>query len=258
MSSTLVLIPTYNEKNNVTIIAKRIRLSVPHARILFVDDNSPDGTGQLLDKISASDPQISVLHRAGKLGVGSAHLDGISWAYENGFQTLITLDADCTHSPEEIVIFLVHSEQNAVVVGSRFIARGGIAQWPFHRRLITRLGHILTQVFLRIPYDSTGAYRVYNLRMIPQKIFSLVRSKDYAFFYESLKIVDLADLPIFEVPVVLAARFEGNSKMRPRDIRRGITYLVRLGCESAFPLSGLRRAINQVKYEIPTNDEVLE
>jgi len=258
MSSTLVLIPTYNEVLNVAIIAKRIRQSVPHARILFVDDNSPDGTGQLLDEISASDPQISVLHRSGKLGVGSAHLDGISWAYENGFKTLVTLDADCTHSPEEISLFLTHSGQYAVVVGSRFIGHGGITQWPFHRRLITRLGHILTQVLLRIPYDSTGAYRVYNLQMIPQKIFGLIRSKNYSFFYESLKVIDLAGLSIFEVPIVLEARFGGNSKMRPRDIRRGITYLVRLGCDSAFPFSALRRAVSQVKSEMRMNDRVVE
>ena len=242
MSSILVMIPTYNESENVRIIYGRVRAALPKAEILFVDDNSPDGTGKILDELASTDPTVQVLHREGKLGIGSAHLAGIEWAYQHGTRVLVTMDADCTHSPEEVSLFIDASEKAAVVVGSRFIGEGGINQWPLHRRMITKGGHFLTQLVLGMRYDATGAYRVYRLDKIPQGIFGLVRSRDYSFFYESLKVIDLAKLPISQVPVVLAPRFEGNSKMRPSDMVRGFTYLFQLGIRSRLPLSSLRRS----------------
>ena len=242
MSSILVMIPTYNESENVRIIYGRVRAALPEVEILFVDDNSPDGTGKILDELASADPTVQVLHREGKLGIGSAHLAGIEWAYQHGTSVLVTMDADCTHSPEEVSLFIDASEKAAVVVGSRFIGEGGINQWPLHRRMITKGGHFLTQLVLGMRYDATGAYRVYRLDRIPQGIFGLVRSRDYSFFYESLKVIDLAKLPIAQVPVVLAPRFEGNSKMRPSDMVRGFTYLFQLGMRSRLPLSSLRRA----------------
>lgn len=240
MSKLLVLIPTYNEIANVKVILSRVKGSVPAAEILFVDDNSPDGTGQLLDDLELTDPSIHVLHRAGKLGVGSAHLDGIAWAYDAGVDVLITLDADCTHSPEELSVFFDAVQSAAVVVGSRFVGSEGIKQWPIHRRAITRLGHALTSTFLRIPYDATGAYRVYDLQVIPRGVFALVRSADYSFFYESLKILDMAGCTIAQVPVVLASRFGGNSKMRLRDAVRGVLFLFVLSTRTIWPGSVLR------------------
>jgi len=239
MSKMLVLIVTYNEIENVKTILSRVKVSLPDADILFVDDNSPDGTGKLLEEFASVDFSVHVMHRAGKLGVGSAHLDGIAWAYDNNVDVLITLDADCTHSPEEFSIFIDAVQSAAIVVGSRFLVREGIKQWPFHRRVLTRLGHVLTRMFLRIPYDATGAYRAYNLRLIPREVFALVKSKDYSFFYESLKLIAMTGCPITQVPVVLAPRQGGNSKMRPHDVRRGFTYLVSLGARTLLPIGDL-------------------
>ncbi len=238
-----MMIPTYNESDNVRIIYGRVRSALPQAEILFVDDNSPDGTGRILNELAITDPTVHVLHREGKLGIGSAHLAGIAWAYQHGTIVLVTMDADCTHSPEEISLFIDASESAAVVVGSRFIGEGGINQWPLHRRLITKGGHFLTMAVLGMRYDATGAYRVYRLDKVPQQLFSLIKSRDYSFFYESLKIIDLAHLPIAQVPVVLAPRFEGNSKMRPSDMIRGFTYLFQLGIRSRLPISVLRQVI---------------
>jgi dolichol-phosphate mannosyltransferase len=251
MSSTLVMIPTYNESDNVRVMYTRVRAALPDAEILFVDDNSPDGTGTILDQLAATDALVHVLHREGKLGIGSAHLAGIDWAYNHGTHVLVTMDADCTHSPEEVSLFIAAADNAAVVVGSRFIGQGGVNQWPFHRRLITKGGHFLTQLVLGMRYDATGAYRVYRLDRVPHRLFSLIRSRDYSFFYESLKIVDLARLPIQQVPVVLAPRFEGNSKMRPRDMVRGFTYLFQLGFRSRVPFSSLRRSVNN--ESLPSN-----
>ena len=245
------MIPTYNESDNVRVMYTRVRAALPDAEILFVDDNSPDGTGTILDQLAATDALVNVLHREGKLGIGSAHLAGIDWAYGNGTQVLVTMDADCTHSPEEVSLFIAAADNAAVVVGSRFIGQGGVNQWPFHRRLITKGGHFLTQLVLGMRYDATGAYRVYRLDSVPRRLFSLIRSRDYSFFYESLKLVDLARLPIEQVPVVLAPRFEGNSKMRPRDMVRGFTYLFQLGFRSRIPFSSLRRLVNN--ESLPSN-----
>ena len=236
MPKTLVMIPTYNESQNVRIIHSRVRAALPEAEILFVDDNSPDGTGDILDQLANLDMLVHILHRTGKLGIGSAHLAGIEWAYENNVHTLVTMDADCTHSPEE------------VVVGSRFIGGGGIKEWSLHRQMITRIGHLMTQLILGMRYDATGAYRVYRLDLIPQRLFSVIRSRDYSFFYESLKIIDLAKYSIAHVPIVLAPRFEGNSKMRPIDMVHGITYLFGLGLRTRLPLGSLKREIRGLPH----------
>ena len=248
MPKTLVMIPTYNESQNVKIMYERVRAALPNTEILFVDDNSPDGTGDLLDQFANLDTLVHVLHRSGKLGIGSAHLAGIEWAYENNVHTLVTMDADCTHSPEEVSTFIDASTSSAVVVGSRFIGGGGIKDWPFHRQMITRTSHLMTQLILGMRYDATGAYRVYRLDLIPQRLFSVIRSRDYSFFYESLKIIDLAKHPITQVPIVLAPRFEGNSKMRPIDMVHGITYLVGLGLRTRLPLSSLKREIRGLAH----------
>lgn len=241
-----MLIPTYNEIDNVKPILSRVQVAIPTAEILFVDDNSPDGTGLLLDELASVNSSLHVVHRKGKLGVGSAHLDGIAWAYAAGVDLLITLDADCTHSPEEIIVFLDAVKSTAVVVGSRFLEKAGIRQWPFHRRAITRLSHVLTSTFLQIPFDSTGAYRVYNLRVIPRRVFSLVRSTDYSFFYESLKILDMVGCTITQVPIVLAPRFGGNSKMRLGDILRGVLFLFVFSARISWSRSVLRLDIQAV------------
>jgi len=243
------MIPTYNESQNVRIIHSRVRAALPEAEILFVDDNSPDGTGDILDLLANLDTLVHVLHRSGKLGIGSAHLAGIKWAYENNVHTLVTMDADCTHSPEEVSTFIDASTTSAVVVGSRFIGGGGgIKEWPIHRQMITRTSHLMTQLILGIRYDATGAYRVYRLDLIPQGLFSVIGSRDYSFFYESLKIIDLAKYPIAQVPIVLAPRFEGNSKMRPIDMVHGFTYLIGLGLRTRLPLSSMKREIHGLAH----------
>ena len=156
MPKTLVMIPTYNESQNVKIMYERVRAALPHTEILFVDDNSPDGTGSILDQLANLDTLVHVLHRSGKLGIGSAHLAGIEWAYENNVHTLVTMDADCTHSPEEVLTFIDASTTSTVVVGSRFIGGVGIKEWPFHRQMITRTSHLMTQLILGMVSGDRG------------------------------------------------------------------------------------------------------
>ena len=136
-NKTLIMIPTYNERNNIDFLISKLRKLKNKFDILFIDDNSPDGTGHILDKMAINNKRINVFHREKKLGIGSAHLHGLDWAYMNKYQRLITLDGDLTHSPEDIEKFFVKIENFDVVVGSRFIRRNSLKGWSLHRKVLT-------------------------------------------------------------------------------------------------------------------------
>lgn len=230
----LIMIPTYNEADNVMIMISAIKKLGIDTDMLFVDDNSPDGTGNLLDKVAVEDPRIHVLHRAGKLGVGSAHLDGIRWSYANGYDILITMDSDLTHAPEEIPNFLAHADKVDVVVGSRFTNSVSLPDWILWRKAMTHTGHFLTRRLLGLPFDATGAFRLYRLGKIPQGIFAMVQSPGYSFFFESLYRLHINRITIKEIPIVLPARAYGRSKVRLKDIATGIKNLFGLAVQTRF------------------------
>ena len=235
----LIMIPTYNEVDNVDLIVSRIRALEFEADILFVDDNSPDGTGKHLENMTHEDPHLHVLHRPGKLGVGSAHLDGIAWAYEHGYDTLVTMDSDQTHSPEDISVFLEKSENSDVVIGTRFAGIRSLLGWSLYRKFMTHLGHMLTRILLGMPYDATGGFRVYRLQNIPQGIFKMVETGSYSFFFESLLRLHINGIRIEEVPILLPARTYGHSKMRFADVMQGLTFLLALSLRTHTAREGL-------------------
>lgn len=202
---------------------KKLKLE---ADILFVDDNSPDKTGEVIESLRKSDNHVFVIHRGKKLGVGSAHIDGIFYGYRNDYKVLITMDADFSHKPEYIPLFLENSDAFDVVVGSRFIASGSLKEWNPIRKMLTHLGHFLTSYVLRIPYDATGAYRLYNLGKIDSSLFKSLKSRGYSFFFESLYVLSRSGARIKEVPIILPARTYGQSKMRVRDIFVSVCLLV--------------------------------
>jgi dolichol-phosphate mannosyltransferase len=224
----LICVPTYNERENVQALCSKLLSLELDTDILFLDDNSPDGTGQILDQLAQQHARLSVLHRSGKLGIGSAHQEGIRYAYEKGYQTLITMDCDFTHSPEDIPRLLAVSDQYDVTVGSRYMASGSLPGWNLMRRALTNIGHILTRLLLRMPYDATGAFRVYRLDRVPQGVFALVASLSYAFFFESMFILGQNNCRIGEVAIVLPARTYGHSKMAWREAARSALHVFSL------------------------------
>jgi dolichol-phosphate mannosyltransferase len=224
----VIFIPTYNEAENVEALFHQIRALQLDADFLFLDDNSPDGTGRIADRLAAEWPNVTVVHRPGKQGIGSAHRAGILWAYEHGYDFLLTMDCDFTHSPARIPEFLAHAGDYDIVIGSRYLQKGSLRTWNFLRRTLTRLGHLLTTTFLRLPYDATGAFRVYHLRRIPRGTFDLVYSQSYSFFFESLYVFWLNGFTIKELPLELPARTYGHSKMAFRDALHSSTLLVYL------------------------------
>jgi len=233
-ATTLVFIPTYNERENVGRLFSGILALGLDLDILFMDDNSPDGTGKILDELAQKHSCLTVIHRGGKLGIGSAHRDGIRWAYDQGYKILITMDSDFTHPPEMIRTLLNNAEDYDVVVGSRYMLRDSLQGWNLYRKILTHLGHFMTGFFLRLKYDATGALRLYRLDKIPARAFDRVTSRGYSFLYESLFILNLNKFRIKEIPIKLFARTYGHSKMRLADAWQSLKLLMIIFVRAIF------------------------
>jgi dolichol-phosphate mannosyltransferase len=230
----LIMLPTYNERENVQKMCRDLLgLDIP-ADILFVDDNSPDGTGDVLDGLAQQVPRVLVMHRSGKLGIGSAHKDGIAWVYSHGYTHLVTMDCDFTHSPQNIPDLLQCSDDYDVVVGSRHLREDSLSGWNLWRKCITRAGHVLTTVLLKMPYDATGAFRLYRLDHIPQELFGSVTSNGYSFFIESLAILNLNGFRIREIPIALPPRTYGHSKLQFSDMIQWLMFMLGMAWNIRF------------------------
>ena len=248
------MVPTYNERDNAPQMVADIGALGLDADVLFVDDDSPDGTGDLLEALRAEHPRLTVMHRAGKNGIGSAHLDGIAHAYRGGYEQLVTLDCDFSHSPKDIAAFLTAAQEADVVVGSRWTAMNSLPGWNLFRRMMTHMGHVLTRVVLGLPYDATGAFRAYRLDRIPEDVFSLVQSKSYAFFFESLFMLHRNALRIREIPIVLPARTYGHSKMTLKAALQSVRIMIGIAARyrqhpSAFHLTAPPLAIEPTLHD---------
>ena len=233
----LIFIPTYNERENVEKLFNEINDLNLNADFLFLDDNSPDGTGEVIDGIAKEHANVNVIHRPRKLGLGSAHIDGINWAYDHRYKTLITMDCDFAHLPKYIDDFIRESKNCDVVVGSRYLSAKSIEGWSLPRKVLTSMGHVLTKRLLNLEYDATGAYRLYRLDKIPRKIFSLIRSNDYSFFFESIYLLHVNRVSIKEVPIILPARNIGHSKLTVKQMFQWGKYLFGLYLLTSFDKS---------------------
>lgn len=223
----LIFTPTLNEAQNITLLLQEIeKVKMPGAYdILVLDDNSPDGTGRILDELKLTRPHLHVIHKMNRNGIGGAHKDGIQWAYEHGYKTLVTMDADFTHPPHRIPE-LFHNNQNFdVVVGSRYMEKNSLDGWNSMRKFLTWTAHFLTTFLLGLKYDSTGAFRLYKLDRIHRGFFSEVQSNGYAFFFESLHLLNVGKYKINEVPISLPPRTYGSSKMSYFEAMKSIKTL---------------------------------
>ncbi len=216
---TLIFVPTYNERDNAErMVRELIRPEVSaDADLLFMDDGSPDGTGDILDALARQLPRLSVIHREGKQGIGSAHRDAIAWAYDHEYEVLITLDCDFTHQPSDIPRLLDALRGKDLATGSRYLARGSLPDWNILRRSLTGFGHILTRRFLSIEYDATGALRAYDLTRISRGVFDRIEARGYGYFFESMYVLLENGYSVGEFPIILPARTYGTSKMTVRE-----------------------------------------
>jgi dolichol-phosphate mannosyltransferase len=224
------MIPTYQEADNVPSLVKRLLQLHLDADILFIDDNSPDGTGDLLDQYASEHPSVlSVIHRLHKSGIGTAHQYGIEWAYNHHYTRLITMDGDFTHPPENIPTLLQYADNYDIVIGGRHAQKNSLDGWAPWRKLITHVAHQFTLRLLYLPYDATSAFRIYNIEKIPHDAFDLIKSPSYSFFFEGLCILNQNKFTIYDVPVVLPPRTLGNSKLKLSDMIYSLLLVIKLG-----------------------------
>ncbi len=217
---------------------KSLHLKTPYD-ILFLDDNSPDGTGAIIDKLAKDDIHLFKIQRTGKQGIGSAHQAGINWAYDHKYDALITMDCDLTHSPEYILDFYNEGQTSPIVIGSRYMNKESLETWNIFRKTLTKLGHFLTTHLLNMPYDASGAFRYYDLNKIPHDVFLFVQSKSYSFFFESLLILHINKIGIREISIHLPKRTYGDSKMNLKDAWTSFRFLFTMFFKKNFNLKSL-------------------
>jgi len=213
----LVIVPTYDERENLPIITARVRAAVPEAHVLVADDNSPDGTGVLADGLAATDDHVHVMHRRGKEGLGAAYLAGFDWALDNGYDVVVEMDADGSHQPEQLPRLLDALRDADLVLGSRWVPGGSVVNWPKSRELLSRGGSLYTRMMLGVPMcDVTGGYRAFRADTLRKLDLTGVESAGYCFQVELGWRAVKAGMRVREVPIEFVERELGSSKMSQR------------------------------------------
>jgi dolichol-phosphate mannosyltransferase len=237
-SSTWVVMPTYDEAENIGPITTAILEKLPEATILVVDDNSPDGTGQRAEELAAADPRIQVKHRARKQGLGRAYIDGFRTAIEGGADRIVQMDADWSHDPSYLpdLVWALRSDERPdgadLVIGSRYIAGGGVKDWGFMRRFVSRGGSTFARVVLGLkPHDLTGGFKAWRRETLAGMEWDRVHSGGYVFQIETTYLASRAGAKVVETPIVFTDRRVGVSKMSRRIIGEALMVVIRLRWE---------------------------
>ncbi len=227
--SITIVIPTYNERANLTAVIERITGSLPHASIVVVDDNSPDGTGKLADSLAQGRSDMVVLHRPGKAGIGPAYVAGFREALTFDTELVAAMDADGSHSPSDLVRMIDATGDADLVLGSRYRAGGATVGWPLHRRLLSRFGGLYARTVLGVPIsDLTSGFKVYRRETLQTLPFDRIRSDGYGFQIETTWHVCRTGGIVREVPITFHDRVAGKSKLSRRIVFEAIVMVWRL------------------------------
>ena len=211
---TLIIVPTYNELENLPIIVEGILAKAPEVNILIADDGSPDGTGKLADQLAENDSRVNVMHRTEKAGLGAAYLAGFAWGTERGYELLVEMDADGSHRPEDLPSLLAAAVDADLTIGSRWIKGGSVVNWPLSRKLISRTGNTYANVMLRSGInDMTAGFRAYKTSFLNKLDLTGVAARGYGFQVEMAWRSKRAGAKIVEVPITFVERIHGESKM---------------------------------------------
>ena len=214
LGRVLVVIPTYNEAETLEPVVGRLRASVPEADVLVVDDGSPDGTGDIADRLVAADPGVHVLHRTQKAGLGAAYIAGFRWALAEGYDVVVEMDSDGSHAPEELPRLLTALREADLVIGSRWVPGGQIRNWPLYRQIISIGGSTYARVLLRFPVrDSTSGYRAFRRQVLEELKLDEVASQGYCFQIDLAWKTWRSGFRVREVPITFTEREVGRSKM---------------------------------------------
>lgn len=246
---TLIIIPTYNECENLRLLLGEIFSYAPKTDVLIVDDNSPDGTGKLADDVHDENPQVHVLHRAGKLGIATAYIAGFLYALEHGYEVVFEMDADFSHDPRYLPHFLNAIEQADLVIGSRHIPGGDTPNWSIMRRLISGGGNIFARHMLGIPvHDCTAGYRCYRRHVLESIDLDNIESRGYAFQVEMAYRVMVRGFKIIETPIIFMDRRVGRSKMSRKNVIESFTYVLRTRFSKQSRLHAPVQPIHDILY----------
>ena len=233
-ASTWVVVPTYNEADNIRPLVAAILEALPNATILVVDDSSPDGTGDIADELAAADPRVRVRHRAAKQGLGRAYLDGFSVALAGGADIVVQMDADFSHDPVTLPALIAPVERGEahLVIGSRYTKGGGVVDWGIGRRLISRCGSLFARVVLGLrPNDLTGGFKAWRASTLAAVPFDGVHAGGYVFQIEMTFRASRAGARVREVPITFHDRRVGQSKMSRRIVVEAFVVVVQLRAE---------------------------
>ncbi|WP_311836300.1 polyprenol monophosphomannose synthase [Cellulomonas fimi] len=231
----LVLIPTYNERENIGQIVARVRAATPECAVLIIEDNSPDGTGAVADALARDDAAVHVLHRPGKQGLGAAYLAGFDWAFSEGYDVVVEMDADGSHQPEQLPRILAALADADVALGSRWVPGGSVVNWPVHRTLLSRGGSLYARLVLGIPVrDVTGGYRAYRSSALRPLVADGVASQGYCFQIDLVQRALVAGLTVTEVPITFVERTRGESKMNRVIVLEAVARVTRWGLARAL------------------------
>lgn len=233
----LVSLATYNEAGNIAALIAEIHQYVPQAHVLVIDDNSPDGTGKIVDDLGAKDSRIHCLHRPGKLGLGTATLAAMNYAMEHDYDYLQNMDADFSHPPRYLPGILAGMTKYDVMIGSRYTAGGGTENWPLARRIMSKCVNAMVRFLFRMPVkDASGAYRCYRVSKLRVAHLERTRSRGYSFQQEVLFRCYKAGCKLGEYPIIFENRRAGASKVNRQEALRSISMLLFLGLRNFFGL----------------------
>jgi dolichol-phosphate mannosyltransferase len=225
MNNIIIIVPILNEKKNIEILFKKLNTINIGFDLLFIDDNSSDGSREIIKNLVKNNQNINYIFRPKKMGVGSAHKDGFIWAYKKNYKIIITMDADLTHDPKYIKFLIEELENCDIVITSRFLKKNSLENWPFFRVFLTTLRHSTISLLLSIPYDSSGAFRCINRKKVALIDLILSKNDSYSYFWESIFILHRKKYRIGQISVQLPYRKIGSSKMEMKDIFSAIYYL---------------------------------
>jgi dolichol-phosphate mannosyltransferase len=227
----LIIFPTYNERDNIEKIVHAVLPLDPRIHVLIVDDNSPDGTGELADRLVEREKKVNVLHRAEKQGLGKAYIAGFKWAIERQFDFIMEMDADFSHGPEYIKDFLREIQQHDLVIGSRYISGVNVINWPMFRLMLSYFANVYTRVITGLPLrDATGGFKCFRRQVLEAIDLDAVQSSGYSFQIEMSMRAWVKGFKIKEIPIIFVDRIAGTSKMSKKIMREAIwmVWLLRL------------------------------
>lgn len=238
----LISLATYNEAGNIAALIADIHKVAPHADVLVIDDNSPDGTGRIAAELAGADPRIQVLHRPGKLGLGTATLAAMKFAMARDYDFLLNMDADFSHPPRYLPGILAGMSKHDVMIGSRYVRGGGTENWPLARKVISQSVNMLVRFTFRMPVkDASGAFRCYRVSMLRGAELDRVRSRGYSFQQEVLFRCFKSGADLGEYPILFENRRAGVSKVNKKEAARSISMILYIGLRNIFGLEQRRR-----------------